>query len=145
MLKRGIRSRKRASACLVMTGSRTTTTAQSATPAGTMSFKRSNQEPTHCLANGTALHRRSREPVEHVQVTATRYTRGRKQPVQAGAGQTDDLGEYRIFGLEASKYYLSATYRQPAMMSTQDRTVGAAADEGYAPTFYPGTNDPAGA
>jgi len=85
------------------------------------------------------------EPVEHVQVMATRYARGRKQAAQGGSGQTDDLGEYRIFGLEAGKYYLSATYRQRAITLAQDRTGGATADEGYAPTFYPGTNDPAGA
>jgi len=86
------------------------------------------------------------EPVEHVLVTATRYAHGRNQGAQAGnAGHTDDLGEYRIFGLEAGKYYLSATYRQQNMMAAQDRTPAGAPDEGYAPTFYPGTNDPAGA
>ena len=80
------------------------------------------------------------EPVEHVQVMATRYTHGRRQAAQAGSGQTDDLGEYRIFGLEPGKYYLSATYRQQNM-AAQDRTPAGTPDEGYAPTFYPGTND----
>jgi len=84
------------------------------------------------------------EPVEHVQVTATRNARGRRQPVQVGNGQTDDQGEYRIFGLEAGKYYLSATYHQQNIM-TQQRTPAGAPDEGYAPTFYPGTNDPTAA
>lgn len=79
------------------------------------------------------------EPVEHVLVTATRYAHGRNQGAQAGnGGQTDDLGEYRIFGLEPGKYYLSATYRQQNMMA-QDRTPADTPDEGYAPTFYPGT------
>ena len=81
------------------------------------------------------------EPVEHVQVTATRYARGRRQPGQAGSSQTDDLGEYRIFGLEPGKYFLSATYRQPSMMATQERAPAGEPEEGYAPTFYPGTND----
>ena len=85
------------------------------------------------------------EPVEHVQVTATRYARGRRQATQAGSSQTDDLGEYRIFGLEAGKYYLSATYRQPNMMAAQERTPPGAPEEGYASTFYPGTNDPTAA
>jgi carboxypeptidase family protein len=85
------------------------------------------------------------EPVEHAQVSVTRYARGRPQLAQAGAGQTDDLGEYRVFGLEAGKYYLSATYYQRNMMAAQDRTPGDVPDEGYAPTFYPGTNDPAAA
>jgi len=84
------------------------------------------------------------EPVEHVQVMATRSMRGRRQMGPAGYGQTDDLGEYRIFGLEPGRYYLSATYRRQNMMA-EDRTPGAAADENYAPTYYPGTSDPAGA
>jgi hypothetical protein len=85
------------------------------------------------------------EPVEHVQVAVTRYGSRRAQLSQAGAGQTDDLGEYRIFGLDAGKYYLSATYHQLNLMATQDRTPEGGPDEGYAPTFYPGTSDRAGA
>jgi protocatechuate 3,4-dioxygenase beta subunit len=85
------------------------------------------------------------EPVEHVNVAVTRYGSRRVQLSQAGAGQTDDLGEYRIFGLEAGKYYLSATYNQRNLMAAQDRTPDRGPDEGYAPTFYPGTSDPAGA
>ena len=85
------------------------------------------------------------EPVEHVQVSATRRIRSGRPNGQTGFAQTDDQGEYRIFGLEAGKYFLSAIYRQPSMMWTQDRTAGAGFDEDYAPTFYPGTNDPAGA
>jgi len=84
------------------------------------------------------------EPLEHVQVMATRSMRGRRQMGPAGYGQTDDLGEYRIFALEPGRYYLSAAYRRPNMM-TEDRTAGAVADESYAPTYYPGTSDPAGA
>jgi hypothetical protein len=85
------------------------------------------------------------EPVEHVNVSVTRYGSRRAQLSQAGAGQTDDMGEYRIFGLEAGKYYLSATYNQRNLMATQDRTPERGPDEGYARTFYPGTSDPAGA
>jgi protocatechuate 3,4-dioxygenase beta subunit len=85
------------------------------------------------------------EPVEHVNVAVTRYGSRRAQLSQAGAGQTDDLGEYRIFGLEAGKYYLSATYNQRNLMATQDRTPEHGPDEGYARTFYPGTSDPTGA
>jgi Carboxypeptidase regulatory-like domain len=85
------------------------------------------------------------EPVEHVNVAVTRYGSRRTQLSQAGSAQTDDLGEYRIFGLEAGKYYLSATYTQRNLMATQDRTPERGPDEGYARTFYPGTSDPAGA
>src|SRR5207244_1328225 len=69
---------------------------------------------------------------------------------------TDDLGEYRIFGLVPGRYYLSATCRMQNMMAmgAQDLhtwqaivagTPTGAADEDYAPTYYPGTNDPTGA
>jgi hypothetical protein len=63
-----------------------------------------------------------------------------------GYGSTDDLGEYRVFGLAPGKYYLSATYHQNNTMGmTQDRSPGGTADDGYAPIYFPGTTDPAGA
>jgi hypothetical protein len=88
------------------------------------------------------------EPVENAQIRVMRYrfAGGQRQMVSPGYGSTDDLGEYRVFGLTPGKYYLSATYRQRnMMMEVQDRTPRGAADEGYAPTYFPGTNDPAGA
>ena len=87
------------------------------------------------------------EPVERAQVNTMRYRsfRGKRQLVPAGWGMTDDLGEYRIFGLEPGKYYLSVRYQQRNFMAAEDRTAGAKPDEEYVPTYYPGTNDPAGA
>jgi hypothetical protein len=87
------------------------------------------------------------ETVEGVQVNVMRYqsVRGKRQLLPYGSGQTDDLGEYRIFGLQAGKYYLSARYRQSSSMVAEDRTAGAKSDEDYVPTYYPGTSDPTGA
>ena len=87
------------------------------------------------------------EPVENVQVNVLRrqFFRGKRQLVPSGGSGTDDLGEYRIFGLEPGKYYLSANYRRWNVMMAQDRTPGGAPEEGYAPTYFPGTTDPAGA
>src|SRR5579872_1312557 len=87
------------------------------------------------------------EPVERVQVNMLRYQsfRGKRQLVPRGWSMTDDLGEYRIFGLETGKYYLSAKYQQRNFMAAEDRTAGGKPDEDYVPTYYPGTNDPAGA
>jgi hypothetical protein len=48
---------------------------------------------------------------------------------------TNDIGEYRIFGLPPGQYYISATMRGGMMMmnaQSDDRS-------GYAPTYYPGT------
>ena len=87
------------------------------------------------------------EPVQYVQVNVLRYRffRGKRQLVPSGQTGTDDLGDYRIFGLAPGKYYLSANYRRWNVMMAQDRTPGNAPEEGYAPTYFPGTTDPAGA
>lgn len=87
------------------------------------------------------------EPVENVQIQAMRYSfiRGKRQLTAPEGGSTDDLGEYRVFGLAPGKYYLSATYRRWSGMMTQDRKPAESANEGYVPTYYPGTNDPANA
>ena len=87
------------------------------------------------------------EPVQNVQVNVLRrqFFRGKRQLVPTGGSATDDLGEYRIFGLAPGKYYLSANYRRWNVMMAQDRTPGNAPEEGYAPTYFPGTTDPAGA
>jgi hypothetical protein len=88
------------------------------------------------------------EPVQYAQIRVMRYrfVRGQRQMFSPGYGSTDDLGEYRVFGLAPGKYYLSATYRlRNTMMEVQDRNPRGAVDEGYAPTYFPGTNDAAGA
>jgi protocatechuate 3,4-dioxygenase beta subunit len=88
------------------------------------------------------------EPLESVQVGVTHFIfQGGKRQLRPGGGaMTDDLGEYRIFDLEPGKYYLSATYRRQTMMAMNDRGApDTSEEEGYAPTYFPGTSDPAGA
>ena len=87
------------------------------------------------------------EPMErvNVQVRLYRYFRGERQLMPAGGAMTDDLGEYRIFGLAAGRYFLSATYRSGWFNPAQDRSAPKPEEEGYAPTYYPGTTDSAGA
>jgi protocatechuate 3,4-dioxygenase beta subunit len=81
------------------------------------------------------------EPVSDVMVAVSRYQfmQGRRQLMPAGRfGTTNDIGEYRIFGLPPGQYYLSATLRTSAPLdvtATGDRT-------GYAATYYPGTSNP---
>jgi hypothetical protein len=101
--------------------------------------------PPHAIISGHVLDEDG-ETVERVQVSVMRYgfTQGKRQLTPYGSGITDDLGEYRIFGLESGKYYLSARYRQQNM-NFEDRTPGGAADEDYAATYFPGTNDPTAA
>jgi hypothetical protein len=77
------------------------------------------------------------EPIADVQVAPMRYMyrQGRRQLQFAGRmASTNDVGEYRIFGLSPGQYYLSATLRSFMAFSgeSDDRS-------GYAPTYYPGT------
>ena len=84
------------------------------------------------------------EPVANAQVQAMRYrfTQGKKQLQPFGSGSTNDLGEYRMFGLPPGRYYLSATYRNSMMYEpTVDRSASQRPDEDYVPTYYPGTTD----
>jgi len=87
------------------------------------------------------------EPLAQVQVMPMRYRYGPqgKQLMPTGGSGTNDLGEYRIFGLAPGKYYLSATHRGGGMFSEMaaDRSGNSGPEEGYVATYYPGTTDPA--
>lgn len=79
------------------------------------------------------------EPTADVSVVPMRYQyqQGRRRLVPVGRmSQTNDIGEFRLFGLPPGQYYLSATLRSN-MMGMTDAT----SDDrsGYAPTYYPGT------
>jgi hypothetical protein len=79
------------------------------------------------------------EAVAGISVHAMRYSwgNGKRQLSPVGYGGTDDRGMYRIFGLSAGEYYVSA---QP-----NDRGFSMApADShtGFAVTYYPGTASP---
>ena len=51
------------------------------------------------------------EPLARARVTVQRYQyiRGERQLTPAGADQTDDRGQYRVFGLPPGDYYVSAS------------------------------------
>jgi hypothetical protein len=73
------------------------------------------------------------EPVAGVTVQPLRYAymQGKRQLVPASSEQSNDLGEYRIHGLPAGKYYVTAIVHKQS------------AEESYPPVYYPGANDPA--
>jgi len=79
------------------------------------------------------------EPVvsANVQVLRQQYVQGKKQLAPAGSGVTNDLGEYRAFGLRPGRYYVSATYRGNVALPDGE-------DE-YVTTFFPRTPDPSAA
>ncbi len=73
------------------------------------------------------------DPVAFAQVQAVgyRYSRGRRQMTSFGSASTNDLGEYRIFGLSPGRYYLRATYQQNNIFGTSaDHTD----EQDYVPT-----------
>lgn len=77
------------------------------------------------------------EPVADAQVAPMRFVNqgGRRRMQPSGRmAMTNDIGEYRLFGLPPGQYYVSATMRGGMMINAQsdDRS-------GYAPTYYPGT------
>jgi protocatechuate 3,4-dioxygenase beta subunit len=89
------------------------------------------------------------EPIEEVQVMAMRYqySQGRRQLVTSRPGMTNDIGEFRIYGLPPGQYVISATYRATNFdflgnSSSADRDRDRS---GYAPTYYPGTANAADA
>ena len=72
------------------------------------------------------------------------HSRGRHAFSVAGSTLTNDLGEYRLYGLPAGSYFLAATYaRQTAPGYIEQPPVDAEGKElpvtGYSTTFYPHT------
>src|SRR4029079_18654873 len=75
------------------------------------------------------------DPVSDVQVAALRpqTVGGSRRLVNMGRpGTTNDIGEFRLFGLPPGDYFVSATFRNQfgPFAESDDRS-------GYAPTYYP--------
>jgi hypothetical protein len=77
------------------------------------------------------------EPISDVQVGAQQYQffQGQRRLVPTGRqANTDDIGEFRLFGISPGQYYLVATWRQQNPMNNEDTTA-------YAPMYFPGTEN----
>jgi protocatechuate 3,4-dioxygenase beta subunit len=103
------------------------------------------------------------DPVADAMVSAMRsaWAGGRRRLQPTGRmAQTNDLGQYRIYGLPPGDYYVSATLRRDAMMDMAMISAmaggagpgltgiggagpagptGSNPNSGYAPTYFPGT------
>jgi len=89
------------------------------------------------------------EPVSDANVTAMRmqYTGGRRRLVPAGRNSTtNDLGQFRVFGLPPGEYFVSASVRTLDSMvmdmfggANVGGPTGSNTNSGYAATYYPGT------
>jgi protocatechuate 3,4-dioxygenase beta subunit len=78
------------------------------------------------------------DPIAEVPIAALQYRlfNGRRRLMPTGrTSMTNDLGQYRLYGLAPGEYYVSAASRggMPMGMDAPDDP------SGYAPTFYPGT------
>jgi Carboxypeptidase regulatory-like domain len=100
------------------------------------------------------------DPMPDVNVTAMRqaWSNGRRRLMPSGnrGGQTNDLGQFRIYGLAPGEYFVSATtltgflsLPMPAIefdgkvVNPAGGGVGASVPKsGYAPTYFPGTPNP---
>ena len=95
------------------------------------------------------------EPVAGVRVEAQRYQYlpgGQRRLTSVGNSGipfgfvTDDLGQYRVYGLMPGSYVVSAspqsfgiTTMTTAVGSTSMTTAGVSSDDGYTTTYFPGT------
>jgi len=82
------------------------------------------------------------DPLDQVTVTALRvvdWGGGFRQMQAAGVTRTNDLGEYRLAGLTAGRYYLLATYPRSGGASGggPDGAFLEVTGEDYVPTYYP--------
>jgi protocatechuate 3,4-dioxygenase beta subunit len=79
------------------------------------------------------------EPMSDITVSAQQYQtiQGQRRLVPTGRqGPTNDIGEFRLFGVPPGQYYLVATWRSTNPMNAQEKIA-------YAPMYYPGTENAA--
>ncbi len=84
------------------------------------------------------------EPLPSVNVSALRevYTEGKRNLSPAITVETNDLGEYRLFGLPPGRYFVSALYAQWNRFGNAGEPGDSeASSQGYAKMYYPGTPD----
>jgi protocatechuate 3,4-dioxygenase beta subunit len=93
------------------------------------------------------------EPIADAFVNAMRsaWVGGRRRLQATGrTATTNDLGQFRIYGLSPGEYYVSATFRGGEMMGMEFAMamsggaagvgpIGSNPSSGYAPTYFPGT------
>jgi hypothetical protein len=84
------------------------------------------------------------EPLPSVNVTASRevYSEGKRTLSMGATVETNDLGEYRLFGLSPGRYFVSAVYpRWSRSGGGEDSGSSGLEQQGYAKMYYPGATD----
>jgi protocatechuate 3,4-dioxygenase beta subunit len=86
------------------------------------------------------------EPLARVQVYTVFYAPGSTRGQRGGFGaQTDDLGQFRLYGLAPGDYIVAAEARENTFSPPNAPPEVEEERIGYLTTFYPGTTDEAGA
>jgi hypothetical protein len=96
------------------------------------------------------------DPLPDALVSAMRQTwsNGRRRLLPSGrTSQTNDLGQFRMYGLPPGEYYISASLRNTDIMimdaallgGPSSGASGSTPSSGYAPTYFPGTTTAANA
>jgi hypothetical protein len=84
------------------------------------------------------------EPMQWIQVSAMQetYAKGKRSLGTSTQVETDDLGQYRLFGLAPGKYFISAVSNAWRRYGGQNDAEDAQpSSEAYAKMYYPGTPD----
>ncbi len=76
----------------------------------------------------------------NVQAMEWRYVNGRRELQNVSGCSSNDMGEYRLTGLQARKYYVAAIYNDWNQSLPSDDPPAT-----YVPIYYPGSVEPSGA
>jgi protocatechuate 3,4-dioxygenase beta subunit len=84
------------------------------------------------------------EPLPNAEVTALReaYYEGARKLEPQAFSQTNDLGEYRLFGLGPGRYFVKVAYKFGVQTKFENNAHLRAEDnsiQGYVPEYYPGS------
>jgi 5-hydroxyisourate hydrolase-like protein (transthyretin family) len=87
------------------------------------------------------------EPMPSLVIMALRtvYEKGRKELRPETDSQSNDLGEFRLYGLAPGRYYISAQDQNWTHVVGEREFAGeekSAGEKGYTQMYYPGTTDP---
>lgn len=77
-----------------------------------------------------------------VQALRSHYVRGERHFGEAAHASTNDLGEFRIYGLAPGRYLVITSEEDPWGHQPIRRPKGVVSGEEYIPTFYPHASDP---
>jgi hypothetical protein len=70
----------------------------------------------------------------HVTPLCYSYVNGQRQLADFGGADTNDLGEFRLYGLLPGQYFVEVEYRKGAFQAYKSK-------QGYVPMYYPGVPD----